>query len=457
VKRLWKIVLAIAVAVVAGYLIWVAAATWFIRDGIYRVNGWNSEVDLSMGFAVSWLPGHISGRELRVVVHDSDAELDLQFDHFDLVVDVAQLANKRFVTTKTHLDGVKFYYRATRQVPELCKTKGLPPIGSQASPPPTEDCLQQTETANADTSISSPNDMWQVDLANIELRNVTDVWLDTYRFRGRGTVGESAFYLWPAQKIMVDGRTSHWSAEHVDIEGESVVSHASVDLSVKIDEVPTKDNAQLWKATSGTISVREADGNLDRFQYFAGNYRLAGEAAVDHGVPTLINAEGKVPNLSMRVGDKKLTGAFDVKVRGIPGQAAKTIHITEGRSLFSKIAVDGKAFPDEVRASILPGGVFATSSKVFNFEVAATCTTAEPAMALLPAGFGTAVTKIAVDDDDELTIAIRFKGPWDHMLAEPFTVRGGGLDVNGDMAISPVLKGTLRASLGPISKTIQID
>ena len=457
-KRLWKVLIAIAVAAVGLYLVWVAAATWFIRDGIYRVNNWNDEVDLSMGFAVSWWPGHISGRDLRIVVHDSDSELDLQFAHFDLVVDVAKLASKQFVTSRTHLDGVKFYYRATRQVPELCKTKGLPPIGSQALPPPTENCLQQTETANADTTTSPPNEIWQINLADIELEDVSDVWLDTFRMQGIGTVGESSFYLWPGQKIMVNGGMSHWSKMQVDIGGEHIVAHASVDMSVKMDEVPTKDNAVMWKATSGTISVREADGRLERFQYFEGGYRLAGEAIVEHGEPTLVFAKGDVPDLVMHVGDKKLSGAFDVHVRGLPSPTAKNIRIAEGHSVFSKIAVDGKAFPNtEVRASILPGGVFHTLRKTFDFEVGATSSTIAPAMALLPSGFGSTVTKILVKEKDELAIAIRFKGPWDHMLAEPFSIHGGGLDVYGTVTITPVLKGDLKASLGPISKTIQFD
>ena len=100
-NRVRKIGLAIVGVLVAFYLLWVAAATWFIRDGLYRINGWNDEVDFSMGFAVSWWPGHLSGDNLRLVVHDSEVELDLQFDHFDLVVDLSQLPNRRFVTSKT--------------------------------------------------------------------------------------------------------------------------------------------------------------------------------------------------------------------------------------------------------------------------------------------------------------------------------------------------------------------
>ncbi|HSI04439.1 MAG TPA: hypothetical protein VLC93_08190 [Myxococcota bacterium] len=443
----------IACATLTGiYLLWLLIATWFVRDGLKRINSAQPYVTFTMGAAVSWWPGRLSGTDLHVVIHDTDVELDMHFDRFALDVELRPLANLRFVTHATRLDGVSFYFRQTRKVPELCKHPSLPPITGQASAN-APDCLAQKETALPPQG-GGPEGIWRLHLGGIELTDVRDVWVEYVRFRGKGGVS-GRMYLWPTQELDLASESAHWDDMTVTLGAEQPLALVkSVDVATVMRDMEVPKHRIWEEIVSADIVASGAMLQLARLGA-GGVAKTDLEAHMRDGLVSGVTARAHSNDFFLPLAGKKLAGVLDTHVR-IDGEQ-RSLRIHEARATLKHVKVDDERFADaELALSALPGGRIDPKNGRGRFELVASGKSAKPVLALMPPTFGAAIAKLAVGPDAEIHGAAKVEATLPKLVAEPFTVQGGSLDIAGRMVLTPTMSGTMVARVGPIAKNIEV-
>ena len=451
---LWKRIILVIGACLAGiYALWLLGATWFARDGIGRINRAQSDVTFSMGSAVSWWPGRLSGRNLRVTVHDSNVEIDMHFDRFALDVDLRQLAERRFVTRATRLDGVTFYFRSTRKLPELCAYPTLPPITGQASAD-APDCLAQQETARPDRG-GNNDDVWRLDLNGIELTHVRDVWLEDIRLQGKGAVN-GRLYLWPGEELDLATHAAHWSEAKITIgASKPLATVASLDAAAVMRD---KDVARhhIWEeVVSADLTVSGAVVHLAPFGA-GGVARGDLEAHMRDGLASGVSATAHSDDFFIDLGGKKLAGVLDARLRA--ESQRELLHVREAMAALREVKVDGKTYDGaDMVVRALPGGRVDPRTGKGSAEVVASGKSARPLFALLPSTFGSLIATVVVGPDAPITGAVKLEAAPHKLVCDPFTLEGGALSIAGRLALLPKLKGDLVARVGPLSKTIVLE
>ncbi len=404
-----------------------------------------------MGAAVSWWPGRLSGTDLRVVVHDTDVELDMHFDRFALDVEIQPLASLHFVTRSTRLDGMTFYFRQTRKVPELCAYPNLPPISGQALAN-APDCLAQRETALPPQG-GGPEGIWRLQLAGIEITDARDIWLEDVRFRGKGGA-TGRMYLWPTQELDIASESAHWDDMTVTLGADkplAVVKSVDVATVMRDMEVPKH---RIWEeVVSADVMVQGALVQLARMG--AGGVAKADiEAHMRDGLFSGGSVTARSNDFFLPLAGKKLGGVLDVRAR-VDGEQ-RALRIQEARADLSRVKVDDEAYEGQLKLSALPGGRIDPKTGRGAVELVASGESAKPILALMPPTFGATIAKIAVGPDAPINGAAKLEGELPRLKAEPFTVQGGALEIAGRMALMPKLAGTMVARVGPVSKTIEL-
>lgn len=450
----WKrLLLIVAASVVGIYVVWLAGTTWFVRDGIYRINTAQKYVTFSMGPAVAWWPGRLSGRDLRVVVHDSDVELDMHFDSFSLDVDVRQLAEKRFVTTATKLDGVTFYFRETRPLAKLCATKGLPPITGQADSTKA-DCMAQDDTALPDQG-GDNKDVWRLDLAGIELTDVRDLWLEDLRVQGHGSV-DGRFYLWPGEELDIATQAAHWTDAIITIGADTPLAAVkSLDAATVMRDMEVPKH-RIWEEfVSADLT---ASGVVLQLSSIGAQGTATGqlEAHMRDGVATGASVVAHSDDFAVDCSGRKLAGVLDARLR-VDGED-QPLRIREALATLRNVKVDGKAYDNAtLEVKTMPGARFDARTGATSAELIATGKSARPVLALLPSTFGAVVAGIVMGPDAPINGSAKLSGGLNKLVFEPLTVQGGALEIAGRLAVFPRLKADLVASVGPLHKTVTVE
>lgn len=388
------------------------------------------------------------------MVHDTDVEIDMHFDRFALDVEVPQLANKHFVTRATKLDGVTFYFRQTRKLPELCAHPTLPPITGQARAD-APDCLQQVESALPPQG-GGPDGIWRLDLGNIELTHVGDVWLEDLRVRGKGAVNGRLF-LWPGQQLDIASESAHWDDVELTLGADKPLAKAAqADVAATLYDMEVPKHTIWEEFTSADVTVQGAQVQLARLG-LGGVMRGDVEFHVRDALVSAANVKAHADDFSVMVDGKKLAGVLDTRVR-IDGQKrGSALAIRDLVSSLTSVKVDGKRFDDaDFRIAALEGGRIDPKTGKSTVEVVVSGKSARPVLALLPASFGAAVASVAIGPDARITGAAMLDASLSHLTAAPLTFEGGALSISGNVTFLPSLKGTLVARVGPITKTVEL-
>lgn len=200
-----KILFGVLVTPIFLWLIYLAGVNGFFAAGGFgfALSG-EKDVDGWVGSAYSYWPGHVSGTDFHLVVHDPAVEAHLAIDSFRLRLDLLALLKKRLHIHTIEADGARFWLRKTRPLRELCKNgSGLPPIPGLARPPgETERCLEQRETAREPGPKPDPERLLRVRLDHVLVRDLEELWLEHYRVDLDARL-EGAWYFWPTRETAV--------------------------------------------------------------------------------------------------------------------------------------------------------------------------------------------------------------------------------------------------------------
>ncbi|MEO8800327.1 MAG: hypothetical protein ABI551_20715, partial [Polyangiaceae bacterium] len=176
--------------------------------------------------AYSWFPGRIHAEGLSIRGSDSRVQWLIKVDSVDTFMNPFAFAKRRFSASHTTAEGVTFHMRtryATGEVTQemLASLPIIPgfaeaPIEVPVPPPPSDEDYK----------------LWSVSLESVHAKDVTDVWVDTYRFRGH---------------VDVEGRWLFRPLRELDLGPATVQIH---------DLVATNYRAPLVTGISGTVELR---------------------------------------------------------------------------------------------------------------------------------------------------------------------------------------------------------
>ncbi len=193
VPRLVKIsLLALAVLEVA----YVAASAVFLNTMALRnlVNSTPDEVRLGYRWALSPFPGLVYVRGIAFRIQDNNIQSYFTIEKARISIDLAGLSSREFRAKRVDADGVRFLLRFRRPEEEitpvlLAVLPEIPGLTSLVEPP---------------RIFEPPNyGAWQVRLGRVNIANLSEIWIDTFRFEGRAEVS-GGFYLYPGIEAEID-------------------------------------------------------------------------------------------------------------------------------------------------------------------------------------------------------------------------------------------------------------
>ncbi|HEX7666362.1 MAG TPA: hypothetical protein VF407_17670, partial [Polyangiaceae bacterium] len=214
---------------VVGVLVFfLVASNVMLRTRIFRdIMAFDPEsMTLEYESAYSWFPGRIHVDGLSIRGSDSHVQWLITVEHADTFMNPFSFARQRFSASHATAEGVTFHMRTRKATGDLTPEMlaSIPKIPGFAEAP----IIVPVPPAPTDADYK----LWSVDLESIEAKDVTDVWVDTFRFRGH---------------MNVEGRWLFRPLRELDLGPATVKIH---------DLVATNYGAPLVTDISGTVDVR---------------------------------------------------------------------------------------------------------------------------------------------------------------------------------------------------------
>ena len=184
-----------ALAVAVAYLAYLLIINLALR--IDRELDLPEAVHVTFASAWSWYPGQVQARDVRVVGHDSHVEWQLDAEHVRLRWSLTALLHRRFQASAIRGGGIAMRIRRTLDAGAITPAalEGLPPIAGLPDPP-TKPATPSPPIADAEYRL------WSVDLEDVDVNDVRELWFDAYRFVGEAHVTGS-FALRPLRMARV--------------------------------------------------------------------------------------------------------------------------------------------------------------------------------------------------------------------------------------------------------------
>ncbi|HUJ26995.1 MAG TPA: hypothetical protein VLW85_13305 [Myxococcales bacterium] len=463
-------------AAAALWLLWIVGANAWLNSGLTGVPLISvRDAEVRAGRAFSWWPGKVSGRGLRVVVHDSNVEMELNVGEFDLTLSLLSAVHKQLRTTHARLSGVSLRLRKTRFLDALCARAGLPPIAGQADPPIAgRDCLAQKETAHPKGPPPNPEDLFHLQLDGLEARDVGEVWIEGVRLLGDVAL-EGSWLFWPKREMEIH---LHDLAVH----GASLAM-GPLQLAAKVDVALIGDLARLpldrveakdfWRAVTARISmdlgslqlrtIREALMSADpiappRLPGMEGLAMVQSESRLEQGHVREFSLAVRAQDAGLKLLDRRLDGALRLGVH----MAEDPQH--PGRLLFTRSGLaiagprlDGQRFDDvEITLDALGTSHLDPEKQRADLDFSAHVSKVRFLVALIPGGLPQSVAKLLLDGSDPAVAAGALHATGKDAEVSDFHAQAGSLHLDGGFRFAPALDGKLTAKYGPISVDVPL-
>ncbi len=283
-------------------LLAVLATNVLLRTSLLRklVNAKPDELTVEYRGAASWLPGRLSFDSLTLRSRDRNIELEAALQGVTLRVSLADLLRRRFHPTRLRARTLRFRLRERLARPEATPARlaRYPRIEGFADPP-----LLPTTPAPARTARAP----WRVVIDDLAVTNVEEIWIDSWKWTGKGRV-TGGFELLPGREARVGPARLEVTAG-VLVHGESKVAErtrGAVWCDLPRFQSKAYPGNEVWKILSGGSELR---GDLAGLAFLS----------PDSGGPHLSGGTGE---LLVRIGLKAGAGsarasltAHDVTVR----------------------------------------------------------------------------------------------------------------------------------------------
>ena len=151
--------------------------------------------------AASPWPGRVRLKNLRLRGSDPNVQWSIDLAQADLDYSILALARRTFRCTRLDGSGLAFALR-TKIEPDRVKTtdvRSLPPIPGFSDPPLREPGAEFRLEPNP----------FHIDVRGVSIDRVESLWVDRYRYAGRGRV-RGGFYLWPTRLARIDDAVLQW-------------------------------------------------------------------------------------------------------------------------------------------------------------------------------------------------------------------------------------------------------
>lgn len=438
--------------------------------------------EVRVGSAFTWWPGVIRGRNLRILVHDSNVEMDLRIDRFDVSLSLPAVLKKTLSTSRTNLDGLSLRLRLTRQLPKLCRqAPGLPTIPGQAEPPGVagKDCLAQVETASPKGTPPRPEDLFRVKLERLDVSRVREIWIEGYRVEGAAAFrGRWAF--WPTQYLEIGLENFIMRDARVRQGERKLAGDLDLSLAGKLTTIQLSglEASELWKSVSVRASIRLRDLQLEtvrrvllkanpiappKFPDLDGLANVQSDMDLEAGRVRSFSMEAQADQAAIELLDRRLKGRMLL--------AANLAEEKErpGRLLLARshLAIhdpqlgegnETKRFPDtEITVSALGDSRLEPQRQRADLEFRAEVSRLKFLVELIPGGLPRTAAKLLLEDDVPMVATGKLHvTPGDAEIRE-LKAEGSGLTLTGGLAFAPKLNGTLNAKIAFVSVDIPLS
>ncbi len=464
-----------------GYLIF--ANLYLNANGIeLTLEAVDDVADVDLGSAFTWWPGYVIAKDLRVIVHDSNVEMDLRIEDVHANVTLTSLFSKEFETRTATVGGVSLRLRKTRPLAGLCRQpRGLPPIDGLALPPGAgrRKCRDQVDTAHRRVGPPTPAErLFRVRLGGLVIHDLREIWIEPYRVTG-AIEASGRMNFWPKKEVGFAIASLRASGVALDmaqarrIEGAEVTVRGAMD-NLQIQHAPS---ATIWRAISmrAKLKVRDVDLQLvermisnagpiapPKLPHVEGRALLDGELVIQRGWTRRVRVHAAAMQASLRLVERTISGhaVADLTLVPAPGGPG-VLAVKQARVVLTDVGISGddgvERFEDEkLEVNARGETVLSPAKKRLSVKIHARSRRSEPLLELMPGGFKKAIAKLLIDDDAPATVIAELSVDEDVARFEHLLLQAGELRVEGRMRLAPDPGGRARVSYRGIELNVDL-
>lgn len=267
-------VLAVVVGAAAAAVLVLAGATALLLRGDWLLEQVDGDPNsLFVTFTeprASLVPGRIGFATLTIRSRDSNVEWEARLEDVALEVSLPALARRRFHAKAVRAGALSFRLRERLGASEATPARvgRYPRIAGYPDPPRRDPPAPR----------AAPGNPWCVVVDDLRVRLVREIWIDAWRWEGKGRLAGGLFLrpgiqaeVFPGE-LDVEGGTLHWGAHAV-----SKSTSGRVRASLPRFDTQKYPGNDVWKIMSGDASL---DGTLDALPFLS---RDGGTAPVEGG------------------------------------------------------------------------------------------------------------------------------------------------------------------------------
>jgi len=452
-KRGWRLA-GLGFAGLLGLAVLVVLATnVLLRTSLLRrlLNAKPQELAVEYRGAASWLPGRLSFDSLTLRSRDRNIEFEAALQGVTLRLSLGDLLRRRFHATRLRGGTLRFRLRErlTPQEASPARFARYPRIEGYADPPLLPTTPPPPEPA------AGP---WRVVIDDLEVASVEEIWIDSWKWNGKGSVA-GAFELLPGREARVGPARLEVAAGELQ-RGDSRVAERT--LGAVWCDFPRFDSRTLpgndvWKIMTGGSSLQADLDGLACLSPDSGDPRLSGGAGSIRERIRLKDGVGSVHvsvttrDVTVRTGKREFRGSAHVDVDA----AQVDFHQGEASLAGTKVVLSNVAVEGD------PGrpwaGTFSTTAaRLFladgslDAELACELRDARPVVALLPPGLGKWAANLLHLENLHLTGRLA-AGP-SRLALTSLRLSAGNFSLEGNYRTSPGRPhGDFRARKGKVS------
>jgi hypothetical protein len=444
----WVLVGLLGLAVLA-----VLVSNALLRTPLLRklVNAKPEELVVDYRGAASWLPGRLSFDSLTLRSRDRNIEFEAALQGVTLRVSLADLAQRRFHTTRVRARTLSFRLRERLTPAEATPARlaRYPRIEGYADPPLLPTTPPPPETAEAP---------WRVVIDDLEIASVEEIWIDSWRWRGKGSVA-GAFELLPGREARV-GPARLEVAVGALLYGDFKVAERT--LGAVWCELPRYDSRiypgdEVWKIMSGGSTLRADLDSIAFLSPASGDPRLSGGAGSIRERIRLKDGVGSVHlsvtarDVDVRTGRRDFQGSAQIvieapKVDFRQGEAS----LAGTKVVLSNVAVGGDAARPWAATFSTPTARLFFADGSVDTQLVGDLRDARPIVALMSPGLGKWAANMLHLENLHLTARLA-AGP-SRLALTSLHLSAGNFSLEGDYRSNPGrTHGDFRAKKGKLS------
>jgi hypothetical protein len=431
----------------------VLATNVLLRTRLLRgfVNGDPDSLVVEYRGAASWLPGRLSFDSLTLRSRDHNVEFEAALEGVVLSASLGDLLGRRFHATRIRARklGFRLRERLGREEATPARLARYPRIEGFADPPLLETTPPPQEPEG------SP---WRVVIDDLSVASVEEIWIDAWKWNGKGTVS-GGFELLPGREARVGPARLEVATGELQHGDSKVVGRTFGAVWCELPRFDTQAHPgnDVWKIMSGGSHLRGDLAGLAFLSPDAGGLRLSGGTGSIRERVGLKDGAGKVwlgaaaHHVTVRAGDRTFRGSGRVDVQATDVDFRRGEASLAGTEvILSDVAVGGApARPWAATFTASPARLlFADGS--LDARLVGILRDARPVVALMPSGLPKWIAGLL--DLEDLHVAGHLAVGPSRLALTSLRLSAGNFLLEGDYQSTRGREhGDFRAKKGPLS------